>query len=146
MTSSNSEDYFSHTECKPRLIDLQSYRDSRGKIIVGEFSEFPFNPQRFFLQEVDSAGIERGGHAHLICQQFMIPLSGTILANIQFCGGTIEFQLQDSNVGLYLPKMVWATQTFATADAKTLVLASEPFEESDYIRDKSLYEKLLSTH
>ena len=76
----------------------------------------------------------------------MIPLSGTVLASIQFCGGTIEFQLQDSNVGLYLPKMVWATQTFATADAKTLVLASEPFEESDYIRDKSFYEKLLSTH
>jgi UDP-2-acetamido-3-amino-2,3-dideoxy-glucuronate N-acetyltransferase len=146
MNRSNPEGFVNHLECAPRLISLKTFQDSRGHITVGEFSNFPFIPQRFFMQEVDSDGMERGGHAHLICKQILIPFGGTVQVRTKFCGGESNYILEDSYTGLYLPRLIWSTQLFTISHAKILVFASLPFDEADYIRDGVVYEKLIAGH
>ena len=146
MNNSSSEFFVNHLECVPRLINLKTFQDSRGQITVGEFSEFPFMPKRVFIQEVNSGGMERGGHAHIMCKQILIPFGGAVQVNVKFCGGESNFTLEDFRVGLYLPKLIWSTQLFTSAQAKTLVFASLPFDEADYIRDPILFENSIANH
>jgi len=56
-----------------------------------------------------------------------------------------EFILDNPTVGIYLPPMVWATQYKYTEDAVLLVLASEPYDSDDYIRDYSAFLQLAAS-
>ena len=46
-----------------------------------------------------------------------------------------EVLLDTSEVGLYVPPMVWSTQYKYTEDAILVVFASDPYDPDDYIRD-----------
>ena len=128
----------------PYLVSLRSLIDSRGELIIGEFADLPFKPQRFFIQKVNHGGTSRGGHAHRSCEQLLIPLVGDV--EIEFFSGDISNKLilSDPAFGLYIPKMVWANQFFERRDASLLVLASEPYQENDYIRSFGEFELAMN--
>ena len=132
------DDYFEN----PKLINFKRVFDSRGQLVIGEFTDLPFSPQRFFTQTVDKDGATRGGHAHRSCQQLFIPILGEIKVELHLNNQTRTLVLNDPSVGLFLPSMIWSSQYFERKESIALVLASEPYLEDDYIRSLDEYKKL----
>ncbi|MBK0329368.1 WxcM-like domain-containing protein [Rhodobacteraceae bacterium F11138] len=109
---------------------------SRGNLTVGEIErDLPFLPKRYFaVYDVPSEKL-RGEHAHRICHQFLICMSGSCRALLDDGENRQEVVLSRPDIGLYLPPMIWGTQYDYTRDAVLLVFASHAYDNADYIRD-----------
>jgi acetyltransferase-like isoleucine patch superfamily enzyme/dTDP-4-dehydrorhamnose 3,5-epimerase-like enzyme len=118
------------------LCRLVRADDLRGSLVSGEVeSHIPFEPQRFFsVMHVPSKDV-RGAHAHRHCEQFLVCQSGSVSVVVDDGEIREEVILDDPQLGLYVPSMVWSVQYQYTHDAILLVLASDPYEPHDYIRD-----------
>ena len=116
--------------------------DLRGSLSVGEFDkEVPFAPKRYFLVFGVPTAETRGEHAHLVCQQFLVAVNGSVSVVADDGEHREEFLLDRPDLGLHLPAMTWATQYRYSQDAVLLVFASDSYDPADYIRD---YESFLS--
>lgn len=124
------------------LCRLVRADDLRGSLVSGEVSaHIPFEPRRFFsVMNVPSKDL-RGAHAHRRCKQFLVCISGSVAVVVDDGSVREEVLLDDPQLGLYVPAMVWAVQYRYTHDAVLLVLASDPYEPKDYIRD---YDEFLA--
>jgi UDP-2-acetamido-3-amino-2,3-dideoxy-glucuronate N-acetyltransferase len=112
--------------------------DMRGSLSHGEIQrQIPFSVNRFFLVYSVPSKEVRGEHAHHRCQQFLICVHGTCSVMADDGTNREEFLLNDPTVGLYLPARVWGVQYKYSADAVLLVLASDYYDGSDYIRNYS---------
>lgn len=126
-----------------RLDRLTKAVDLRGSVVAGE--DLPFVPQRFFtVFDVPSAET-RGSHAHRVCEQYLVCLRGSVSTIVDDGRDREEFTLDSPALGLYMPAMTWGTQYRYTPDAVLLVLASQPYDKSDYIRDYSEFLALTSS-
>lgn len=114
----------------PTVVDL------RGSLIFGEaLRHVPFEVKRYFLVfDVQSEHI-RGEHAHRRLHQFLVCVAGR--CNVVTDDGMTrhEVALDSPSKGVHIPPMVWATQYKFSRDAVLLVLASEYYDASEYIRD-----------
>ncbi len=123
-----------------RLIDLQHITDAKGDLVVAELGphSLPFRPERAFwfynLGEDDF----RGGHANHKCEQVIIAISGKWFVYI---GGKMFWLIKPSQ-GLYMGPSVWRHVRTRSADGICLILASMPYDESDYIRTRKEYEEV----
>ncbi len=119
-----------------RLIDLQEFRDERGKLAVVEGNRhIPFDIQRvYYLYEVTD-GAERGVHAHRELQQIIIPISGSFEVILDDGQERKHFHLSRPNQGLYVCPMVWREIHNFSDHSVCMVLASRHYEPSDYIHE-----------
>jgi len=118
------------------LHRLASFEDLRGRLVVGEFeSLLPFNPRRFFLVKDVPSKYVRGEHAHRACEQFLACVTGSVSVVVDDGENRAEVTLDRSDLGVYVPPMVWAAQYKYTPDATLLVFASHPYDADDYVRD-----------
>jgi acetyltransferase-like isoleucine patch superfamily enzyme/dTDP-4-dehydrorhamnose 3,5-epimerase-like enzyme len=124
------------------LYRLPLIEDMRGNLIAAELGGLlPFAPQRFFIVlDVPSAEV-RGEHAHRRCHQFLVCVRGSVSVVADDGKHREEFRLDSPRVGLHVPPGVWATQYNYSSDGALLVLASAPYDASDYIRD---YDEFLA--
>lgn len=124
------------------LHRLAMATDLRGSLSAGEFeTQIPFVPKRYFIV-FDVPGKDvRGEHAHRTCHQFLVCVLGSLSVVVDDGTASEEVVLDQRDVGLYLPPMVWAVQYKYSADALLLVFASDPYDPNDYIRD---YDEFLS--
>lgn len=118
-----------------RLHPITSVTDMRGNLVAADFSEVPFVPQRVFAVFGVSSEFIRGSHAHRRCEQFLICVTGSIRCLVDDGDARDEVSLDEAHRGLHMPAMIWGTQYKYTRDALLLVLASEPYDADDYIRD-----------
>jgi UDP-2-acetamido-3-amino-2,3-dideoxy-glucuronate N-acetyltransferase len=118
------------------LERISLIKDLRGNLAAREVGNgLPFVPQRYFIV-LDVPGKElRGAHAHRKCKQLLVCLRGSLSMVADDGANLQEFVLDTPELALYLPPMVWGIQYKYTAGAMLLVLASEPSEACDYIRD-----------
>ncbi len=121
-------------------------KDMRGNLSAREFERgIPFVPQRFFIvTDVPSKEV-RGEHAHRKCKQLLVCIRGAIQVVADDGTDREEFLLDSSEVAVYVPPMVWCIQYRYTQDAALLVLASESYDSSDYIRDYDEFLRELRT-
>jgi len=117
-------------------------RDLRGNLSVRELGDgLPFQPKRYFVVlDVPSREV-RGEHAHRTCAQVLICLRGSVACVVDDGERREEIALDSPEVALHVPPMVWAVQYKYSPDAVLLVLASEPYDPGDYIRD---YDEFLA--
>jgi hypothetical protein len=118
-----------------KLINIPKIEDPRGNLSVIEHEVVPFDIKRvYYLYDVP-AGAERGGHAHKKLQQFLVALSGSF--DVLLNDGKVEktFTLNKPFEGLLITKGIWRELKNFSSGAVCLVVASEVFEETDYIRD-----------
>lgn len=128
-----------------RLIDLPKMTDTRGNLtFVESNNHIPFDIQRvYYLYDVPG-GADRGEHAHRNLHQFIISMSGSFDVTLSDGHATKTFHLNRSYYGLYVCPMMWRYLDNFSSGAVCLVLASQPYSESDYIRDKSEFHKLVN--
>ena len=126
---------------------LQGFNDHRGKLAVGQTPEgLPFQVQRFFIVSNVPPGEPRGIHAHRKCHQFLVCVAGSLKAVFDD-GASREVVLLDKpNLGLHMPPLTWGTQYDFSSDAVLLVLASERYDEADYIHDHQEFLELVRKH
>lgn len=127
-----------------RIIQLPRITDPRGNLtFIESCRHIPFAIERvYYLYDVPG-GAERGAHAHCRLQQFLIAMSGSFDVVLDDGFRRRRFHLNRSYYGLYICPMVWRYLDNFSTGAVCLVLASEPYEESDYIRDYAEFLRLV---
>jgi hypothetical protein len=125
----------------PRIIELPVVNDYRGRLSFVESSRhIPFEIRRvYYLYDVPG-GEERGGHAHKNLHQFLIALSGSFVVTLDNSIDIKTFTLNRAYMGLYVPPYTWRLLNNFSSGSVCLVLASDYYIETDYIRD---YESFL---
>ena len=121
-----------------RFLDFRTIHDPSGNLTpIEEGLDVPFDIKRvFFLYDVPG-GAERGGHAHRNLEEVVIAISGSFDAVTEDGIAHARYSLNRAFYGLYLPPMVWMNLENFSSNAVALVLASQPFDESDYFRDRA---------
>lgn len=103
--------------------------------------EIPFEIERvFFLYDI-VAGAARGGHAHRQLQQVYVAAMGSFRVVLDDGHERRDIELRQPHVGLYIPTMVWTELVDFAAGTIAVVLASHPYDESEYIRDYSEFNR-----
>lgn len=119
----------------PTLINIPTIKDIRGNLAVIQTDAIPFDFKRvYYLFDVPSSAY-RGGHSHINQHEVIIALSGSFTVTVNDSKEKNSFLLNKPNLGLYLPTGIWRELENFSSGAVCLVLASDIFDEADYIRD-----------
>jgi len=113
----------------PKIPDVRgnlTYIESAGHV--------PFPLKRVYWIYDVPGGEVRGGHAYRQLQEFVIALSGSFDVHVNDGEQRRVITLNRSYFGLYVPQMIWRQLTNFSTNAVCLILASLPYDESDYIR------------
>lgn len=129
-----------------KCFKLPVHTDERGSIsYIEESKDIPINIQRvYYIYNVPN-GCRRGKHAHRKLEQVMIAVSGEFDVYIDDGEDSTHVTLNSPDRGLYLAPMTWRELYGFTEDAVCLVLASELYDEADYIHQYDTFEQLSST-
>ena len=124
--------YTNVQDCK--LLDIRRYSDTRGYLsVVEEGLDVPFDIKRiYYLYMVPE--VARGAHAHKKLQQLLIATSGSVEVIMDDGIDKKSFLLDAPWKGLLIPPGLWRDLEHFTKDAVLLCLASERYDENDYIR------------
>lgn len=127
-----------------RLLELPRITDPRGNLTFLEGGRHvPFEIRRvFYLYDVPTEE-SRGAHAHHALRQFLICLAGSFDVAVDDGRARTRIHLNRPWKGLYVPPMIWAAEVNFDPGSVCLVLASELYDEKDYIRDYDQYLRLV---
>ncbi|MDH0032431.1 MULTISPECIES: WxcM-like domain-containing protein [unclassified Acinetobacter] len=123
-------------------IDLPNLGDERGSLVVAEVSKnIPFKVNRIYYIFDAKPDIPRGFHAHKALHQIAFCIKGKCRMIMENGTEKQEVWINQANKGLIIPPLVWHEMHDFSEDCVLLVLASEHYDESDYIRD---YDEFLT--
>jgi oxalate decarboxylase/phosphoglucose isomerase-like protein (cupin superfamily) len=124
-------------------IEIPNLLDPRGNLAVLENSKLPFAVKRlYYLYDVPS-GSYRGGHAHKMLEQIIIPLSGSFELVLKNSSNEKVVLLNNPVKGVFIPRLTWRELRNFSSGSVCLVLASHEYDESDYIRDWQDFSNLI---
>lgn len=127
------------------LIQLQTVRDyPDGDLYIAEASKHvPFDIKRvYFINNLFNHKAVRGEHAHRTLEQTVICVNGSFTIHLDD-GRTKQNVVVDTpETGVFLGKMLWHTMTDFSPDCVILVLASDHYDDKDYIRNYNEFLKL----
>lgn len=122
-------------------IDFPPLGDDRGSLVALEGKKtVPFAIQRVYYLFGTQLGVSRGFHAHRKLDQVAVCVTGRCRMVLDDGQNREEVWLDSSLKAISLPPMVWHEMHEFSADCVLLVIASEHYDESDYIRN---YEEFL---
>jgi dTDP-4-dehydrorhamnose 3,5-epimerase-like enzyme len=119
-----------------KTIDFSQLGDERGSLISLETNkQIPFVIKRIYYIYGTEEGVARGFHAHKELKQVAVCLSGKCRMILDDGTKREELWLDSPAKGLFIGDLVWREMHDFSDDCVLLVLASEHYDESDYIRD-----------
>ena len=125
-----------------KIINLPKILDVRGNLsFAEEISHIPFNIKRSYWIYDVPGGEQRGGHSYKNNMEFIVALSGSFDVIVDDGLEQKIFSLNRSYYGLYVPNGLWRKMDNFSTNSLALVLASTPYDSSDYIYD---YERFKS--
>jgi dTDP-4-dehydrorhamnose 3,5-epimerase-like enzyme len=123
-----------------KLINIPKIEDRRGNLSVIENDCIPFEIKRvYYLYDIPS-GAFRGGHAHKEQYELLIALSGSFEVIVDDAEKKQRIMLNKPNEGLLIAKGVWRELENFSSGSVCLVLASDVFDEDDYIRNYKAFQ------
>ena len=128
----------------PKIVKIPKIADTRGNLGVIEKNTIPFEIKRvYYLFDVPSTAY-RGGHAHINQIEFLVALSGSF--DVKLNDGIKEtfVTLNKPDKGLLIEQGMWRELDNFSSGAVCLVLASDIFDETDYIRDFETFKERFS--
>ena len=115
--------------------------DDEGSLVFLEANiDVPFDVKRVYYIYGTKEGVRRGFHAHKKLEQVLVCVNGSCVIMLDDGKMQTEVLLNDPSEGLFVGTATWREMYDFTQDAVLLVLASEYYDESDYIRN---YEEFL---
>jgi dTDP-4-dehydrorhamnose 3,5-epimerase-like enzyme len=124
-----------------KLLDFKTLGDERGSLIaIEEGYNAPFHIKRVYYIFDTKKNVERGFHAHINLKQIAIAVKGSCTFVLDNGRKREEIKLTNPNQGLFIEGLIWREMKDFSEDCVLVVLASEHYDESDYIRD---YDKFL---
>lgn len=128
-------------DCK--IVELPKFLDARGNLSFAEnYKQIPFEIKRTYWIYDVPGGEDRGGHAYLKNQEFIIALSGAFDVMVDDGVNKKTFSLNRSYFGLYVPAGLWRTMENFSTNSFALEFGSERYAKDDYIRDYGQFQKL----
>lgn len=123
------------------VIEFETLGDDRGSLItIEEGYNAPFDIKRVYYIFDTKKDVERGFHAHINLEQIAIVVKGYCTFVIDNGSKREEIKLTTPNQGLHIQGLIWREMKDFSRDCVLVVLASDHYDESDYIRD---YDKFL---
>lgn len=122
-----------------QLINFPVVEDVRGNLAFIQNDILPFEFKRiYYLFDIPSNAF-RGGHSHINQHEILIALSGSfeVVLDNGFEKSTIL--LNKPNIGLPIDTGIWRELQNFSSGAVCLVIASDVFDEADYIRDYEVF-------
>lgn len=115
---------------------FQPHGDERGQLVaLEEFKDIPFKIKRVYYMYDTANGVTRGCHAHKKLEQILICIHGSCKIMLDNGSEKKTVLLEKPNEGLYVANNMWREMFDFSPEAVLMVLASELYDESDYIRD-----------
>lgn len=115
---------------------FQPHGDERGQLIaLEEHTDIPFEIKRVYYMYDTAEGVHRGFHAHKELEQILISVHGSCKVLLDNGREKKVVPLERPYEGVYVSSGMWREMYDFSPDAVLLVLASEPYDEADYIRD-----------
>lgn len=119
-----------------KILKLNENGDERGRLVVVEgMKDIPFDIKRIFYIYGSDKEVIRGRHANRKSEFVLINVAGSSKVKVYDGKNEEVFILDKPNTGIYLPKMVWKDMYDFSEDSILLVLASEAYDNSEYIRE-----------
>lgn len=125
-----------------QFLNFPVVEDVRGNLAFIQNDVLPFEFKRiYYLFDVPSTAF-RGGHSHIDQHEILIALSGSFEVVLDNGLEKRTILLNKPNIGLPIATGIWRELQNFSSGAVCLVIASDVFEEADYIRD---YEEFLDS-
>lgn len=125
------------------LITFDPHADARGKLVAIEANkDIPFEIKRVYYMFDTLPNESRGFHAHKTLEQVIIAMDGACRFVLDDGTNREEVVLNRPDVGLYIGQNMWREMHDFSYGCKLVVLASEYFDEKEYIRT---YDEFLKT-
>lgn len=126
-----------------RLIDMEVHGDQRGKLVSLEnMRNVPFEIKRVYYMFDTLPNEARGFHAHKDLEQVIIAMDGSCKFVLDDGSRREQVTLNRPDVGLYIGKNMWREMHDFSYGCKLVVLASELYDEKEYIRS---YDEFLAS-
>jgi hypothetical protein len=125
------------------VVDMSKVHAVSGNITVMENGDnIPFDVKRvYYLYDVPG-GESRGGHAHYKLEQYIISASGAFDVVLDDGVNKRKITLNRPHIALHIVPGLWRELGNFSSGSITMVLASEVFNEKDYIRNYNEFLKL----
>jgi len=128
-----------------RIIELPKILDERGNLTFIEGgNHIPFKIERTYMIYDVPGGETRGGHAYMELNEFIVALSGSFDVVLDDGNEKRTYSLNRSFYGLFVPKMIWRGLENFSTNALCMILASEKYNEDDYLRDYDLFKNKIN--
>ena len=125
-------------ELSVQALPKVTFREGNITALNGSF-DLPFEINRVFYSYDIPAGVSRGAHAHKRCHQFIVAASGSFQVRVDDGKNHNDVLLNRPFQGLHVPPGVWSEEMEFSSGSICLVLASEHYDEEEYIREYSEY-------
>lgn len=127
-----------------KKYQFQIHGDDRGQLIaLEEMKDIPFEIKRVYYMYDTLKGVRRGFHAHKSLEQILICIHGTCKILLDNGSEKVEVLLDKPYEGLYISNDIWREMFDFSPDAVLMVLASEYYDEADYIRNYDEFLKYI---
>lgn len=119
-----------------KLLNFKTHGNHEGKLVALEKgNDFPFEIKRVYYVWDTERNVVRGKHAHRKLEQVIICLGGSCDFVLDNGNQRETVHLNNPTQGLYIRHNIWREFTNFSKDCVIVVLASEHYDECDYIRD-----------
>ena len=131
---------------KVKMLEFPEHGDDRGHLVVIEGNkDIPFDIKRTFYIYGSDKEVVRGQHANKKTEFVLINVAGQSKVKVKDGVGNEKiFDLNRPRMGIYLPTMIWKDMYDFSEDSVLLCLASEHYDNEEYIRDYDEYCKIAS--
>ena len=128
-----------------KTINFQPLGDERGSLVALEGNKsVPFDIKRVYYIFGTKEGVSRGFHAHRNLKQVVVCVTGSCRFVLDNGKQREEVVLDKSTIGLLINDLTWREMYDFSPDCVLMVLASEHYDESDYIRDYQEFLKAVN--
>ena len=125
-------------------VEFEEHGDDRGTLVaVEQMKNLPFEIKRCYYMYDTKPGVRRGFHAHKALKQVLLCVHGSCKVLLDDGKEKEILTLDRPNIGLIIESNIWREMFDFTEDAVLMVLASELYDESDYIRNYDDFIKYL---
>lgn len=128
-----------------RMIEFTEHGDDRGHLVVVEgCKDVPFDIKRIFYIYGSDCDAVRGKHANRKTKFVLINVAGTSKVRVEDGkGNEAVFSLNRPHTGIYFSEMLWKEMYDFSKDSVLLCLASEPYDNTEYIRDYDEFVRIV---